>query len=151
MHTRAVRAVGVLLLAWIAVTPHARGQGADSLGLQQPEARGLQLEQNYPNPLNPDTRIPFVLGERLFQDGGSVVVTLRVFNVLRQLVAIPVALDHPTEGQRPVLELAYTMPGRYLAYWDGRDSNGRPVPSGVYFFQMIANGESQIRKAIVAR
>lgn len=150
MHTRAGWAVGVLLLASLALAAQARAQQADSIGPPAPEARGLQLEQNYPNPLNPDTRIPFVLGERLFQDGQPVVVTLRVFNVLRQLVAVPVALDHPT-GQRPVLELTYPFPGRYLAYWDGRDSNGRPVPSGVYFYQIVANGQTQIRKAIVAR
>lgn len=150
MHTRAVQAVGVLLLASFALAPEARAQG-DTTRAPASEARGLQLEQNYPNPLKPDTRIPFVLGERLFEDGGPVVVTLRIFNVLRQLVAVPVALDHPTDAQRPVHELSYYTPGRYLAYWDGRDSSGQSVPSGVYFYQIIANGEMQIRKAIVAR
>lgn len=151
MHTRAWLAVGVLLLARMALASHAGAQQFDSIGAPAQEVRGLQLEQNYPNPLNPDTRIPFLLGEGLFEEGRPVVVALRVFNVLRQLVAVPIALDHPTESQRPILGLVYPAPGRYLAYWDGHDSAGRPVPSGVYFYQIVVNGESQIRKAIVVR
>jgi hypothetical protein len=151
VHTLAVRAVGVSLLALTSLHPAARAQESDSTVAQPPQAVTVELEQNYPNPLTSDTRIPFVLGERLFRDGRPVTVTLRVFNVLRQLVAIPVALDHPTEPNRPILELVYPAPGRYLAYWDGRDQQGRPVPSGVYLIQIVANGESQIRKAVVAR
>lgn len=151
MQTRAVRAVGVLLLALTALASYARAQEIDSIRPPAQTARGLELEQNYPNPINPDTRIPFVLGERLFSEGRPVVVTLRVFNVLRQLVAIPTALDHPTQSQRPVLELEYPAPGRYLAYWDGQDSSGRPVPSGVYFYQIVVGGQTQVRKALVTR
>ncbi|HEX6039275.1 hypothetical protein [Longimicrobium sp.] len=33
----------------------------------------------------------------------------------------------------PVLNLRYTEPGRKQAYWDGRDLQGRPVPTAVYF------------------
>lgn len=151
MHTRAWLAVGVLLLARMALASDVRAQQFDSIGAPAQEVRGLRLEQNYPNPLSPDTRIPFLLGEGLFEEGQPVVVTLRVFNVLRQQVAIPVALDHPLEGQRPILGLVYPAPGRYLAYWDGKDATGRPVPSGVYFYQIVVSGESQVRKAIVAR
>ncbi len=141
----------MLLLALTALTSGVQAQEGDSIDPGFQQARGLELEQNYPNPINPDTRIPFVLGERLFREGRPVVVTLRIFNVLRQLVAVPIALDHPSQSQRPVLELEYPTPGRYLAYWDGRDSDGRAVPSGVYFYQIVASGETQIRKAIVAR
>ncbi|MBI4513611.1 MAG: T9SS type A sorting domain-containing protein [Gemmatimonadetes bacterium] len=149
--TRVCGPLAVLLLALSAFAPDARAQKGDTVGANYRLAGGLVLEQNYPNPVRPDTRIPFVLGEDLFADGRPVVASVRIFNVLRQLVAVPTALDHPSQGQRPLLELEYQTPGRYLAYWDGKDSNGQPVASGIYFYQIVANGKSQIRKLIVAK
>ncbi|NIP59868.1 MAG: hypothetical protein GWM92_16230 [Gemmatimonadetes bacterium] len=112
---------------------------------------GFQLGQNYPNPFNPETKIPFVLGEELFADGRPVVVSMRIYNVLQQFVAAPVALNHPGgEGVR-VVELEYPAPGRYEAYWDGTDRSGNSVASGVYFLQLVVNGRSQVRKMFVTK
>lgn len=97
------------------------------------QSRGFRVEQNYPNPANPDTYIPFVLEESLFQDGEPKLVTIRVVNWLGQLIAIPRAVGHPRGSNVPVLNLRYTEPGRKQAYWDGRDMNGRRVPTAVYF------------------
>jgi hypothetical protein len=37
-----------------------------------------------------------------------------------------------------------------VAYWDGRDTSGRLVPSGVYYYQLYVNGQqSTIRKLTV--
>ena len=58
------------------------------------QASGFELQQNYPNPFNPETTIPFVLHEGLFVDGRPAVVSVRIFNLLEQLVASPVALGH---------------------------------------------------------
>lgn len=111
----------------------------------------FRLEQNYPNPFNPETTIPFVLEEDLFRDGRPVTVSLRVYNVLQEFVATPVALDHPDGEGAPVQELPYPTPGRYEAHWDGRDRSGREVASGVYFLQLVVDGRAQVRKMFVTK
>jgi hypothetical protein len=114
------------------------------------QSRGFRLEQNYPNPVNPETWIPFVLEESIFAESDSGVVTIRIFNILRQTVAVPVAVDHPRGRNTRVSDLVYHEPGRKGAYWDGRDTSGRLVPSGVYYYQLYVNGQqSTIRKLTV--
>ena len=95
-------------------------------GSQTRQANGFQLDQNYPNPFNPETTIPFTLGEELFVDGRAPVVSVRIFNILSQLVAHPVALGHPSGAGVAVDQLEYPQPGRYEAFWDGTDQMGRP-------------------------
>ena len=112
---------------------------------------GFRLEQNYPNPFNPETKIPFVLYEDLFVDGRPAVVSVRIFNVLQQFITAPTALNHPNGEGVPVIELAYPLPGRYETYWDGRDSQGRQVASGVYFVQLTVNGRSQVQRMYVTK
>lgn len=147
----------VLLLAGASSSPEVLAQQTDSTvdsalqDARQEEVRGVALEQNYPNPFRDETRIPFVLGPDLFQEGRPAVVTVRIYNVLRQLVAVPIALDHPSAAGQPALELSFDAPGRYLLYWDGRDRSGQPVSSGIYFCQIIANGAQAVRKMIVTR
>jgi len=127
--------------------------GAPCLHAQEPPQRsdgGFSLEQNYPNPFNPETRIPFVLDEDLFAEGKLPLVSIRIFNILQQPVAVPTALRHPL-GEVPVAGLEYPAPGRYEAYWDGSDDNGRPVASGIYLMQLNVNGVSQTRKMYVTK
>lgn len=117
--------------------------GADALSAQNApsgQANGFQLEQNYPNPFNPETTIPFTLGEELFVDGRPVVVSIRIYNILTQLVAHPVALGHPSGEGIEVDQLEYYQPGRYEAFWDGTDRMGRQVASGIYLMQLSVNG-----------
>lgn len=111
---------------------------------------GFTLGQNYPNPFNPETRIPFELHEALFSDGGRVVVSMRIVNIFVQPVSNPTALNHPS-GQAPLVDLEYTSPGQYVAYWDGLDQYGREVASGAYFIQLIVNGSSTVRRIFVAK
>lgn len=146
------RAVGVLLVlllpfGFVAV---ARAQAPEREQPTGQEEVAFRLEQNYPNPFNPDTRIPFYLSPQLFADGKPVVVTIRVYNVLQQLVAVPTALQHQG-GPVPVDRLEYAGPGRYEAYWDGMDQSGQKVASGVYFVQLTVNGRSQVRKMFVTK
>ena len=124
---------------------------AQVVGSSGEQENGFYLEQNYPNPFNPETKIPFILNEDLFDDGGSVVVTIRIFNVLQQYIATPTALNHPRGEAVPVTDLEYASPGRFESYWDGRDQVGRHVASGVYFVQLVVDGRSQIRKMFVAK
>ena len=113
---------------------------------------GFTLEQNYPNPFNPETRIPFELYESLFVEEGSVTVSIRIFNILQQFVAAPVAVGFPGGEGLPLLQLEYTSAGQYEAYWDGRDRAGNQVSSGVYFVQMLVNGrEPVVRRMFVKK
>ncbi len=111
----------------------------------------MRLEPNYPNPFTRETRIPFVLGADLFENGNPVVVTVRIYNLLRQLIAVPTAIDHPTAAGQPVQELTYEAPGRYEVYWDGTDRSGRRVPSGIYFCEIIANRSRDVSRMAVTR
>lgn len=130
---------------------------AASLSAQEPPSgsagrgNGFQLEQNYPNPFNPETRIPFVLDEALFATDGEAVVSLRILNLLQQVVAWPVALGHPSGEGVEMRNLEYFIPGRYEAFWDGTDTSGRQVASGIYFMQLTVDGVSTARKMYVLK
>jgi hypothetical protein len=113
--------------------------------------RGSQLNQNYPNPFNPTTTISFEVVEEDLRGGRPAVVTVRIFNVLQQLVAIPKAMNHP-QGNAPVENLEYSAPGHYETFWDGTDRNGRKVASGIYYYQLVVNGERRgVRKMVVTK
>ncbi len=122
---------------------------ADTAATGEPEG-GFTLGQNYPNPFNPETRIPFELHEGLFSDGGTAVVSVRIYNVLTQPIGSPVALNH-ISGQVPLIDLEYLSPGRYEAYWDGLDQFGREVASGIYFVQLTVNGVRDMMRMYVAK
>lgn len=142
---RRVFGVGVVLLLALGLFPGTafgqRGAGRE---------RGFQLNQNYPNPFNPTTTISFTLDQSLFENGKQVVISIRIFNVLQQLVAVPKALNHP-QGDVPVEELKYDSPGLKEAFWDGTDRNGRKVASGIYYYQLVVNGERTVRKMVVTK
>ncbi len=103
---------------------------------EEPASVPLQfsLNQNYPNPFNPSTVIPFTVDGSQFLDQGSTPTTLKVYNVLGQLVRILVDEEK--------------LPGEYQAFWDGRDGEGKEVSSGIYLYQLIA-GENQITRKML--
>ncbi len=143
--------IGVFSLVLLALPPKmvaAQDTGRDA---NPATDSGFELQQNYPNPFNPTTRIPFALQPSLFADGRPVVVTMRIFNVLQQLVAFPTALNHPMGNGTPVRELTYESPGQKEAFWDGTDLNGRQVASGIYYLQVIVNGKRRVMPMIVAK
>ena len=136
----------LLLLLCSAQTVSAQDVGGFP---QSGQANGIELGANYPNPFNPETTIPFNLGEDLFVDGRPVVVTIRIFNILTQLVAHPTALRHPAGEGVPVDQLEYARPGRHEAFWDGTDQMGRQVASGIYLMQLQVSGYKPLTRKII--
>ncbi len=142
-------AVAVLVAAGLVLcTPQA--------GFSQVPARTAQVEllQNYPNPFNPATTIPFRLSEALFANGHRPVVTLRIYNVLAQLVAIPVmqASGEPLDGL--ALECREPRNGvcDFSAYWDGKYmGTDRDAASGVYVYQLVVDGQRFTRRMVVLK
>jgi len=127
------------------------------LRAQQPapqQRSPVELLQNYPNPFNPATTIPFRLSEDLFRDGRRPVVSLRVFNVLAQLVAVPSLQASGQALDNVELECHSPINGycEFSAYWDGKYLNStREAASGVYVYQLVVNGQRASRRMIVMK
>ena len=107
---------------------------------QDPPTEPVRLKRNYPNPFNPETTIPFDLDQSVFADGHEPTVTLRIYNVLAQLVAIPIL-----QGSGELLDnvrLAWNGIGEYSAYWDGKImGTDVEAPSGVYVYQLTVDSQ----------
>ena len=93
------------------------------------------LLQNYPNPFNPETWIPYHLAE-----AGP--VSLSIYNTTGELIR--------------TLSLGYQLAGFYqnrerAAYWDGRNTLGEPVASGVYFYQLVTPSFQQTRRMLILK
>jgi hypothetical protein len=113
----------------------------------------VELKENYPNPFFPTTTIPFVISPEVCARGHQPLVTLRVYNVLVQVVAIPVLNDGT--GARSVGERLDSLRlrcGEYRAFWDGKylDGRGEATP-GVYYYQLTVDGERFTRKMIAQK
>ncbi|HEX5387568.1 MAG TPA: hypothetical protein VFW66_12745 [Gemmatimonadales bacterium] len=130
----------------------ASSPAAAQVLLPQPK---VELKDYYPNPLGAATTIPFEISPELCVRGHQPVVSLRVFNSLVQVVAIPVLADSSTSGKEdsgPALVLLRLTCGEHRAYWDGKYLDGRrEAGTGVYYYQLTVDGERYTRKMIVAR
>jgi hypothetical protein len=114
----------------------------------------VELKQNYPNPFNPATTIPFTLNGDLFANGHRPNVSLKIYNVLAQLVAVPILQG--TGEDLDNLELtcgtAGSSPCAFTAYWDGKVlKTDREAASGVYIYQLIVDGRRFTKKMIVMK
>ena len=112
------------------------------------------LKQNYPNPFNPETRIPFTIGDETCSDPArQYKVSLRIYNILSQLVAIPV-LQGGTGGVAGGVRLDNIMLtcGDYVAYWDGKYMGSRnEVASGVYLYELRIDGSRLVNRMLVTK
>ena len=93
------------------------------------------LLPNYPNPLNPETWIPYQLA-------APAEVTLTIYDVNGHMVRA-LALGHQAAG-------IYHGRSR-AAYWDGRNAQGEPVASGVYFYTLTAGDFTATRKMLIRK
>jgi hypothetical protein len=141
-------ALALVLALWSLSPKSAAGQSASQPEQQQPRGRKSgTLGQNYPNPFNPETFIPFQLA-CADGAGGQHVVSLRVYNVLAQLVAIPIVQGRA----EPLSNLKLDCGKDYVAYWDGKVLNtGREAASGIYIYELVVDGERQAKKMFVAK
>ena len=94
-----------------------------------------QLGQNFPNPFNPETWIPYEIAADTF-------VTIQIYD------------RHGTQVR--LLEPGPRPAGRYTsrtkaAYWDGRNEAGEAVSSGLYFYRIHANTFTATRKMVIRK
>ncbi len=113
----------------------ARGIGVlkDLLALLTPAETALL--HNYPNPFNPETWIPYQLKT-------PAEVRITIYNPRGVLVR--------------ELSIGYQVAGRYTsraraAYWDGRNTVGEPVASGLYFYTLTAGDFSATRQMVILK
>ena len=90
---------------------------------------------NYPNPFNPETWIPYQLAK-------SADVTLTI-SAVDGVVVRTLSLGQQLAG-------LYQSRSR-AAHWDGRNTVGEPVASGVYFYTLTAGDFSATRKMLIIK
>jgi hypothetical protein len=98
----------------------------------------FELKPNYPNPLrasafNPGTLISYVLPNSEVDR----TVSLVILNQLGQTVRV--LINHP-QG-----------PGAHQVTWDGRNDQGKPLVSGVYFYKLQFGTYQETRKMVLLR
>ena len=93
------------------------------------------LLANYPNPFNPETWIPYQLS-------ASADVSVSIYAVDGCLIRT-LALGHQAAG-------IYQSRSR-AAYWDGRNSFGERVASGLYFYTLTAGDFTATRKMLIRK
>jgi len=131
----------------------AVGIGASpAVGQQSASAAAVSLKQNYPNPFNPATTIPFSLSAELFSNGHRPKVSLKIYNVLAQLVAVPILQGTGEKLDNVELSCASTTSCDFSAYWDGNVMNtGQQAASGIYIYQLIVDGQRFTKKMIIMK
>ena len=91
----------------------------------------FSVQPNFPNPFNPVSQIRYGLPSESL-------VSLKIYNVLGQEVALLV--NHEVK-----------QAGWHLTTWDGRDTHGTPVASGLYLCHLIAGDQVHIQKLVLTR
>ena len=89
------------------------------------------LRQNYPNPFNPSTTLQFSLPT-------SGKASLDIYNLKGQRIKSICSDLHLTAGN-------HSFP------WDGRNEQGEPVASGIYFSRLRYNGSTLSRKMVLMK
>ena len=93
-------------------------------------AAAVKLQQSWPNPVNGSSTIRFELEQPSR-------VRLRIFDAAGRLV-------------RTILDEQVTA-GSHTRVWDGRDEQGRDAASGIYFYELDADGRRQSSKLVQVR
>jgi hypothetical protein len=112
--------------------PFASSQagGEEPSGLGTPVPTEFRLGQNYPNPFNPSTRITIAVPL-------ATPWNLTVYNVAGQPVR---RFEGVSDG-----------PAFVNVDWDGTDSHGRPVATGIYLYRVQAGTFTDVKKMILLK
>jgi hypothetical protein len=94
-----------------------------------------KLLDNYPNPFNPETWIPYRLAE-------AAEVTLTIYDTTGALVR------KISVGLRSVA--VYESKHKAI-YWDGRNDAGEQVASNIYFYHLKAGGYQATKKMVILK
>jgi|AP95_1055475.scaffolds.fasta_scaffold10998_3 hypothetical protein len=100
----------------------------EEIGEELPQL--FELGQNYPNPFNPTTTFEFRMG-------ATANVSIRVFNVLGQVVRTLV------DGTMSI--------GVHRVTWDARDDSGTTVATGLYLYQMETSGFQSVKTLVLMK
>ncbi|MFQ6617457.1 MAG: alpha-amylase family glycosyl hydrolase, partial [Fidelibacterota bacterium] len=92
--------------------------------------REYNLLQNFPNPFNSSTIIKYQIPE-------AIPVILKVYDILGRQVRILI------DGKRSA--------GEHLVSWDGKNMEGKEVPSGIYFYRLMAGDFIETRKMVILK
>ena len=93
------------------------------------------LAQNFPNPFNPETWIPYQLSK-------ATEVKIDIYDISGHLVR---SLDL---GWKPLG--AYMTPSG-AAYWDGKNAVGERVASGIYFYTLQTSDFAATRRMVILK
>ena len=88
------------------------------------------LHQNFPNPFNPSTNISFDLPN-------SSNVTLTVYDLIGNKIR--------------TLKNGVMESGKYMNAWDGKNSSGETVSSGIYIYQLKSNSLTSTKRMILMK
>jgi hypothetical protein len=88
-------------------------------------ANDFSLEQNFPNPFNPSTKISFTIQQNLL-------AKLTVYDIMGR-------------------EIAKLIDGQLTAGAHSVDFNAAALPSGVYYYKLEANGFSDVKKMMLVK
>ena len=87
----------------------------------------FSLSQNFPNPFNHKTLLEFTLSR-------TAQISLVIFNIRGERVKTLLEQEKPA--------------GTYTVEWDGTNQCGESVSSGIYFYQMRADGFSETKRLL---
>jgi len=90
----------------------------------------FDLSQNYPNPFNPSTEIKFSVAK-------SENIKVSVYDAVGRLVK--------------VLVNDMLSPGNYKVTWNGENSNGSKVVSGIYFYRFESSSFEATKKMVLLK
>ncbi|MCK4679820.1 right-handed parallel beta-helix repeat-containing protein, partial [bacterium] len=111
--------------------PESGTGGRDLIEHEEPVPSMFRLGHSSPNPFNPVTSVDYDIPA----GGGS--VDIAVFDVAGRRIATLYSGHHD--------------PGTHRVTWDGRDSRGRSVASGIYFVRLDAREFSASRKMVLLK
>ena len=90
----------------------------------------FELSNNYLNPFNSTATIHYKIPD-------NCMVNLTIYDTTGRVIKI--------------LRNEYQTAGNYVIQWQGDDHSGRPVSSGVYYYQLKTNDTIQTKKMMLLK